>query len=498
MKITVTTQEMETVSAQALVVLHEKAGMLAETKNAELRKHMNTFARDVEAKVCKREWFCTLEKSAKAKTGHMLLDSVTFHESAPHDEALKTAAARCISLCREYSLSKLVFVVDHKLAALKAAAILEGIMLGDFKDERFKGNKQKGTKRAELEITFVVARNAEKAVKESLRVRQVICEAQNNARLLVNAPHHVLTPDALAKYAQALAKKHNMRCSVLNEKQLLAKGYLPTWHVGRGSEYPPRMVVLEYSPPKPKIREHIALVGKGMTFDSGGLCIKGRDMYKMNGDMGGSATVLGAMEAIARLKLPVKITAIIASAHNAVDGSAYYPGCIITAKNGKTIHVENTDAEGRLVLSDCFHKAGEVKADVMWDFATLTGACPAALGPAIAGLFTDDEDLRVILMEAGANTGDDVWPLPLVKEYESFIKHSLADLNNMSNEPRGGAIHAANFLKQFVPQGIRWAHLDVAGVATVEKPRRYLKPGGSGFGVRLIVEALRLWETRGK
>jgi leucyl aminopeptidase len=490
MKFQVISAPLEKVKAEALVVLHEEGGMLAHSGNKVIARHLDGYAKQVKEKRSKREWFCQLEKEAAAATPYMLLDSATFGPNAPHDEPLKIAAARAVALCRDYTLTRIAFVVHHKLAAEKAAAILEGALLGDFTDQRFKGGK--GGDRKPLELVFVVEAGALKSVKTALEERAAVIDGQNAARELVNAPHDVLTPDAMAKYAQALAKRHRMKCVVLDEKQIRKQGYLPTWHVGRGSEYPPRMMVLQYRPARVTVKEHIGLVGKGMTFDSGGLCIKTKaDMHRMNNDMGGAAAVLGAMEAIARLKLPIKVTAIIASAHNAVDGAAFHPGCILKARNGKTIYVENTDAEGRLILSDCLYRAGEERVDQIWDFATLTGAVSAALGPSIAGLFTDDEALRTLFMKASAATGDDLWPLPLVKEYEASIKHHLADLNNMSSEATGNGIHAANFLKAFVPEGKRWLHVDIAGVATTSRARRYYRTGATGFGVRLIVEALR-------
>ncbi|MBI1291489.1 aminopeptidase [bacterium] len=496
MKITVTSQPIEQVSAQAVVVLHESGGLLAESSHPALARHFSTFVRDVDSKTCRREWFCTLDKDSGCRTHHLLLDSVTFSAAAPLDEPLKMTAARCVALCREYSLSKIAFVVHHKVAALKAAAILEGILLGDFRDTRFKGTHEK---RPDLTLTFVVPAELEKEVRLVLEARRKVAVAQNHARALINAPHNVLTPAVLVAEAVTVARKGGMKSTVLNEKQLRAKGYELTWQVGRGSEYPPRQVTLEYSPAKVAVRDHVVLVGKGMTFDSGGLCLKGRDsIYKMNGDMGGAAAVIGAMEGIAALKLPVRVSAVIGSAHNAVDGAAYYPGCIVKARNGKTVHIENTDAEGRLILADCFSRAGELKPDIMIDLATLTGAAGAALGSSFGALFTDDEVLRGQLLKAGGNTGDELWPLPLVREYETSLRHHLADLNNMSSDKSGGgAIHAANFLRHFVPEGVRWAHLDIAGVAQTDRPKRYFKTGGTGFGVRLLVEYLRLLIAKG-
>lgn len=490
MKYKVTSRPIEKIAADALVVLREEEGPLAQSSNKALAKHWETFHEAVTDRKSTREWFCTLEKDAGCATPHLLLESTSFGAPAPHDEPLKMAAARAVALCRQHSLRRIAFVVHHGLASLKAAAILEGVLLGDFQDDRFKGDP---AARPELDIQIVVPAEEEKETRAALDRAATIARAQNHARELVNAPHHVLTPAGLAGEAEKVAAEVGLECLVLDQKQLKAQGYLPTFEVGRGSEYPPRMIILRHRPKKPRHRVHVGLAGKGITFDTGGLSIKGRDtMFKMNRDMAGAAAVLAAMEAIATLKIPLTVTAVIASAHNAVDGAAYHPGSIIRAKNGRTIFVENTDAEGRLVLTDALHRLGEEGSGVIWDYATLTGACMAALGPAIAGLFTDDEELRALLIKAGGNTGEDLWPLPLVREYVPWLGHPLADLNNMSRVRTGGAIHAANFLSHFVPAGARWAHLDVAGPTLAESPWRCYTPGATGFGVRLTVEALRL------
>jgi leucyl aminopeptidase len=272
-------------------------------------------------------------------------------------------------------------------------------------------------------------------------------------------------------------------------------GYTLLYNVGRGSEFQPRMAVIKYTPARTRIKEHIVLIGKGMTFDTGGLCIKpGDNMPDMNNDMGGAAAVIGAMHAISTLKLPVRVTAIIPSAHNAVDGAAYHPGAIIRSKSGKTVFIGNTDAEGRLILADAMARAGEEGADIIIDVATLTGACAIALGPRLAGLFTDDAQLRDVLLASGEATGDNVWPLPLWREYEAFLKHHLADLNNIASGSArryGGATHGANFIKAFVPENARWAHLDIAATAVTEGPARCYGKGATGFGVRLLTDAVR-------
>ena len=226
MKFTVTTQALDRVKADALIVLHEQGGLLAETKNKGLAKHLENYARDVEAGRSKREWFCTLEKEIKAATRHLLLDSSTHGAYAPHDEPLKVAAARCVALCRQYSLKRLAFAVHHKVAPEKAAAILEGAMIGDFSDQRYKG--QDKSKRPELNIQFVVAKKQEKETREELARVQAITESVNSARELVNAPHHELTPEGMTRYAKSLAKRYGLKTTVRGMANIALSSILAT------------------------------------------------------------------------------------------------------------------------------------------------------------------------------------------------------------------------------------------------------------------------------
>jgi len=444
------------------------------------------FAAEVASKKSRASWFCTLEAGCGAKARHLLVDSLTFNGWMPGTEKLKVAAARAMSSLRNYSLSRAAIALPEGSAAAVAADILEGAWLGDYRDQRFKSAPPD---RPAIALRFAAPKAEAAAVRAALAGRAAVLEGVTLARDLVNAPHHVLTPAQFAAEARKVARRHRMTCEVLDEKQLRRQGYELIWNVGRGSEYPPRLIVLKYAPRRRSLKTHVALVGKGMTFDTGGLCIKGRTMHEMNCDMGGGAAVLGVMDAIGRLKLPVRVTAVIAAAHNAVDGAAYTPGCIIKSKSGKTVYVENTDAEGRLVLADAFVRAGMERPDVMIDYATLTGAAGRALGPALAALFTDDEDLAARLAAAGDRTGDNLWRLPLWREYDSYIEHHLADVQNVSRVPDGGAIHAANFLKAFIPEGVRWAHLDIAARAMGGK-QRYFGADATGYGVRLTAGLL--------
>jgi leucyl aminopeptidase len=231
---------------------------------------------------------------------------------------------------------------------------------------------------------------------------------------------------------------------------------------------------------------HLALVGKGVCFDTGGISIKpAGDMWRMKGDMAGAGAVLGAMMAIAKLKPSIPVTGILVLALNAVDAHSLLPGDVLRARNGKTIHVDNTDAEGRLILTDGLYEAKERGATHCVDVATLTGACSRALGPALAGLFSNDDGLAEELLRAGQAHGEGFWRLPLVEEYRSMLKTDNADLNNVGG-PTAGAITAALFLEEFVAPGMKWAHLDIAGTGLPGKPRTGMAPGATGFATRTL------------
>lgn len=501
MRIAVTTQPLEKVRTGALVILLDEEGRAALPEHPALRGHVTAFARAVKSGKSRAEWFCTLEPSAGVATEHLLLDAAALTSNwMPGRERLKCAAARAVELCRKHSIARVAFALPTEGAEEFACAVLEGAALGDFSDTRFKSEAPK-PERLRAEFVLPSPDNAtKKALEGQLARKLAICEATNFARELVNAPSNVLTPEALAREARRIAPKRKKAkgaappVTILDEKQIRRQGYGLIDAVGRGSAHPPRLIVVRHRPPGKVARKapHVVLLGKGICFDTGGLCVKpANSMHTMNGDMGGAGAVLGAMKAIVELKLPIRVTAIVPAATNAIDGEAYLPGNIVTSKSGKTVYVENTDAEGRLILADGIARAAEEKAEVLIDAATLTGAAQIALGPQYAALFTEDAELERVFREASARTGDDLWPLPFVREYESALAHPLADMNNIpSNGAPGGAIHAANFLKAFVPNGVRWAHLDMSAAARAKAKTRYINVGATGWGVRLLVEAV--------
>jgi leucyl aminopeptidase len=316
-----------------------------------------------------------------------------------------------------------------------------------------------------------------------------ICRGVKLARDLVSQPGNVVTPAYLADTARELAARHNLECRVYEYEELEKLGMNALLAVGRGSAEAPRLIVLEYRGAVERSRP-VVLVGKGITFDSGGISIKpGAGMEEMKTDMAGSAAVLGAMQAAAGLELPLNLVGIIPTAENMPDGKAYKPGDVVTSLSGTTIEITNTDAEGRLILCDALHFALQFRPAAMIDLATLTGACVVALGHEASGLMGNDRRLISSLKQAGERCGERVWELPLWDGYGEAMKSDIADLKNAGSRD-GGSITAGWFLKQFVGS-TRWGHLDIAGTAWVDKARPCSPKGATGVGVRLLIEYLR-------
>lgn len=324
------------------------------------------------------------------------------------------------------------------------------------------------------------------AWKDGLKVG----EAFNFTRFLINEPANRLPPAAMARYARRMAGKHGLRCTILSEKDMAAKGMNCLLAVNQGSTQPPRMIVLEYTPKKSSGKEDlVALVGKGVTFDSGGLSLKPYEgMEEMKADMSGAAVVLGVMQAIADLKPNLRILAVAPCVENMPGGSAIHPGDVVYAMNGKSVEIVNTDAEGRLILADALCFAQGRKPKVILDIATLTGACKVALGTVYAGLFTGEEELATQLLALRPLSGEKLWRLPLDEEYRRGLKSDIADLRNIGNR-WGGAIYGAMFLENFVAR-TPWAHLDIASVDWQTEAVAHQAKGATGFGFFTLLQFL--------
>ena len=367
-------------------------------------------------------------------------------------------------------------------------AVAEGALMGRYSFTAYKSSDGPAEAPGNLTVLTDLARNKE--AKAALERAQVTAEAVAQVRDWVNTPPSDLHPAEFAAGAVKLGKEYGVKVEVLDEKALAKGGYGGILGVGQGSANPPRLVRLTYTPRKPVT--HLAFVGKGITFDSGGLSLKtSSGMVSMKSDMAGAAAVIGATIAIARLELPVQVTTYAAMVENMPSGSAARPSDVLTMYGGKTVEVLNTDAEGRLVLGDALVRASEDQPDLIVDVATLTGACVVALGTKVAGAFGNTDAARDRVVDAAVAAGESMWPLPIPAEMLDKLKsHSkVADLANITGEAWGGALAAAAFLGDFVADGIDWVHLDVAGPAFNEGGASgYTPAGGTGYAVRTLIE----------
>ena len=378
-------------------------------------------------------------------------------------------------------------VIDGLDQGAAAEALAEGLQLGSYGFGKYK------TKPARNDLTKVtIAGTTSAPVRAGLDAGSAIAAGQCLARDLVNEPGGTLTPPEMAKRVQAMAKSAGLQCKVMDLAAIKKAKLGGLLGVNRGSTNHPRFVELTYSPSKPT--GTIAFVGKGITFDAGGLSIKtGKGMMTMKGDMGGAAGVIGAMSALKAVGTKVRVRAYLPMTDNMLGGDATRPGDVLKIRNGKTIEVLNTDAEGRLILADALSLASEAKPDAIVDLATLTGAAMVALGPKIAALMSNDDDFAESVANAADVAGERVWRLPLVADYKPMVDSPIADIKNIGGA-HGGAITAGLILQEFVGEGIPWVHLDIAGPAFTEAEDVETRKGGTGFGVRTLVSLARNWK----
>ncbi|AOR34770.1 leucyl aminopeptidase [Streptomyces fodineus] len=374
-------------------------------------------------------------------------------------------------------------------------AISEGILLGAYSFDAYKENgkdaKAKNGKAPLAEAALLGGKPRDTAHKGAVARAVAVCEELNRARDLINTPPNDLTPASFAGIAQAAAKEHGIKVQVLDDKALAKGGYGGILGVGAGSAATPRLVKLSYT--HPKAAKHLAFVGKGITYDSGGISLKPAGHNEtMKCDMSGAAAVFAAVVAAARLGLEVSVTGWLALAENMPSGSAVRPGDVLRMYSGKTVEVLNTDAEGRLVLADALWAASQEKPDAIVDVATLTGAMMLALGNRTFGVMANDDAFRSAVYEAADEVGEPAWPMPLPEHLRKGMESQVADIANMG-ERMGGGLVAGLFLREFVGEGITWAHLDIAGPAFNEGgPFGYTPKGGTGSAVRTLVRLAEL------
>ncbi len=365
-----------------------------------------------------------------------------------------------------------------------ARTVTEGALLGLYTFRRYITKKENDF--GEIKKILIVGNEREKPLLErAINKGRIMAEAANWARDLVNEPSNYMTPTQMADAARQLAQKYGLQVEVLEKEQMAELGMGGLLGVAQGSQQPPKFIILNYKG-RDTDEIDIALVGKGITFDSGGISIKPSEaMAEMKGDMAGGASVMATLIAIAQLKPRINVTALVPATENLPSGTALKPGDILTAMNDKTIEVLNTDAEGRLILADALSYANKLGAKSIVDVATLTGACMVALGRICTGVFSNNQQLADKVLAAGNETGEYAWQLPMFEEYKEQLKSDIADIKNIGNR-YGGAITGAKFLEEFVNK-TPWVHLDIAGTYETDKEKGYLVKGATGVPVRTLV-----------
>jgi leucyl aminopeptidase len=404
------------------------------------------------------------------------------------DKIRSLAAEFCRSLRKLNCLRIATIVHGAGVGGIKpemaSQTITEGSLLGSY---RFRKHMTKEAENHDITELIIVEKDSAKlpVLKQGCKTGEVIAEATNLARDWINEPANYMTPTNMAKVAKELAKKYGLGLNIMDRAQMEKEGMGAILGVAQGSRQPPKLIVLSYKGDKTSPNT-LGLIGKGITFDSGGISIKTSEgMAEMKSDMAGAAAVMAALGAIARLKPKVNVTAVIPATENLPGGNALKPGDILKALNGKTIEVVNTDAEGRLILADALSYAVKQKLSPLVDLATLTGACHVALGDIYSGILGNSQELIEKVIKAGTDAGEHLWQMPMHEDYKELNKSDVADIKN-SGGRWAGAITAAHFLAEFVGD-TPWAHIDIAGTSFIEKERGYLVKGATGVGMRTLI-----------
>jgi leucyl aminopeptidase len=481
MKITNSDQDPFTISADAYAILvhdeHEltRSGVKA---NSLLKGNLKSELTNTRFHVRKRNsllFYTGLNSPSR-------IICVAIKKEEPSSAALREAAFTAVRAASSHGLTTLVLAFDP-VKESETQAVAEGALLASYQFLHYKTSQQKSSA---LNTVTIVTR---KLQPDALRIAEVNYRAVALVKDLVNEPPDSLTPSKFAKEAEKIAQQNNLKSRVFLPDELEKMGAFAFLSVGQGSKEQGRMVHLTYEPKK-RSKLHVALVGKGITFDSGGLSLKPeKAMEHMKYDMTGAATALACVRAAAELQLPIKVTALLMATENMPGGGANRPGDVVRSMNGKTIEITNTDAEGRLALADGLTYAQTLKPDYIIDIATLTGAQVVGLGRLIGGVMGNNEDFVQEVAEAAKDCGETLWPLPLFEPYREMIKSDIADIRNSSGIPEAGTIQAGLFLSEFVEHP-RWVHLDIAGPAWQERESGVYGKAASGFGVRSLLKLI--------
>ena len=430
----------------------------------------------------------------KVKAGRLLLvgagDRVEYNCSAVGE--ISGAAARFL---RKKNIKSFAFAPRcEDNATLVAESAMRGVVTSEFEIDKYKTKDKNGKSISSFVLFLEGAKPAD--LKNGLNQGQIVGDSMNFTRDLANEPPNILTPTEMANRAKAIAKETGMKCEILDEDKMQRLGMGSLLSVSKGSEEPAKLIVLKYTPQKStgKKGELLAYVGKGITFDTGGISIKpSENMGAMKYDMSGGATVLGAMRAIGLLKPSIPVLGIVAAVENMPDGRASRPSDVVTAMTGKTVEILNTDAEGRLVLADAVAYAEKQGATKIVDMATLTGAVIIALGDQNTGIMGNDQDFVNEIIETGKEVGENFWQLPLSKEYSNGIKSDIADIKNIGPRGKAGTIMGAVFIQEFIDKA-KWAHLDIAGTAWSDENKPHQGKGPTGVAIRTLLKLVEKYQ----
>jgi len=442
----------------------------------------------------------TLHGHGRLKAKKIVLAGLGKPETLTHDRLRQVAggAANYAKDLRAASLATAIDVVERAQIAPADAAqvIVEGTLLALYRFDKFK--TEANDRKEVTSLTLVTNNRAQaKGVQQGADIGRILADSANLARSLINHPSNEMTPSILAEQARQMARECRLKCEIVERKDMEKLGMGLLLGVAQGSEQPPKFIVLEHRGGK-RNQGNIVFVGKGITFDSGGISIKPAEgMERMKYDMSGGAAVIGALRAAALLKVPHNVIGLVPATENLPSGKATKPGDVHRAMNGKTAEIVNTDAEGRLILGDALAYAARYKPIACVDLATLTGACVVALGHEAIGMLgnAQGEVLMERLRKAGVHAGERVWQLPLWDEYLEHVKSDVADVKNVGMGRAAGAIAGAAFLVKFV-DGYPWVHLDIAGTAWADREQPYKPKGGTGVGVRLLTQMLLEWDAK--
>ncbi|MEK9682491.1 MAG: leucyl aminopeptidase [Nitrosopumilus sp.] len=447
---------------------------------------VNQSLKDIEGKAGK---LSIIPSTGKKQFQRILIAGIGRKEDITKD-TFRQISGRIAQKARELKLKEFSIIVPPTFVMdqiSSSAQIVEGAKMGLYKFEKFKAEKEENSP----DLTIIVSKSNN--VLQSIKTAEVVADGAIFTKSIANLPPNECTPSVLADFAKTISK-NKMKCKIISKPELKKKGFGGITAVGQGSKNEPKLIILEHNKGS-KNEKPIVLVGKAVTFDTGGISLKpGANMDEMKFDKCGGCTVLGIMKAVSELKLPINVIGIVPSVENMPGGESYRPGDIIKLYSGKTAEILNTDAEGRLILADALtygEKHYSPKAII--DFATLTGACIIALGTNVAGMVSNDEKLSKKIFEASKNTTEQIWELPLNQEFMDMIKSDVADMKNMGIGRAAGTITAAAFLRNAI-ENTPWTHLDIAGVAWTQiatKEKSYNPKGATGFGVRLILDYLQ-------